>query len=283
MKRLVTAMIIGTMTLGIVGCSSANKDTVTKSTLNSNTTVEESAGEIKEVSAQIEPAEYEGNFIAGLIEKPCQEHEGGIIVKGLFGLEGEVCITTDDNTVYHQGAKPEEYPKGYILSGYYTGEETRDAKEILLSTLLAVEEDQVIEIDDPIETDASIEAEAAPKAGISTEVSAEVEATEGELVIGVIKKPCEDHKGGIIVDGIFGTTGDLCLIIDENTVFKNGKPEEYPEGYLISGFYTGKVIEGDVPQITLTTLSAVEPNQEIKLDDPVMESGTGEMSIQITE
>lgn len=144
MKKLASVVLVGGMIVGLAGCGAAAK---VNDKVETTMPIEESIN--KDVSSDIE-MDYDGEFIAGLIKKPCEDHEGGILVEGLFGIEGDVCLITDEDTVFANG-EPDEYPIGYIISGYYTGKiMDGDVKQILLSTLLAVEEDQVISIDDPI-------------------------------------------------------------------------------------------------------------------------------------
>jgi hypothetical protein len=168
--------------------------------------------------------------------------DGSILTQGVHGIEGQVIVHLPEDL-----EQSFEFSNDAYLTIYYDG-------NIAESYPVQIWALGVMSVDT-----AMPEPPLGSEPPVTYPEPADPLPMDEPLFIGIIK---EIQGSSVLTDGIFGLEGDVLVHLPEDV----DPALEFPEGYLISLTYDGKVARSYPAQIWATNIRAVEENQVISLD-----------------
>lgn len=81
----------------------------------------------------------------------------------------------------------------------------------------------------------------------------------------LIGKIISHKNSSVLVKGLMGYDGEIVIHITDQTAFPNGAITDYPEGYLITAYYDGSIMESFPPQINASSIAGVEEDGKVSI------------------
>lgn len=297
MKKLIATLLIGGMSISMIGCTTSSAEGIKNGSTQEATILADSS---QVVEASNEGELFIGKIISSETKKDADGKEIRIVkAEGIFGIRSIVEIIIDKDTRLENN-ETVGFSKDYLISIFYNKEDLKEGKDgkvttITAKVLCAVEKDQVIKIDpievsDEIFTGQIVGVETKKDENAMTLRAVEKEQAsygiEGELFIGkIISSESKKDKNGsethiIKTEGIFGLSEEVEVIIDDSTVVDNLTTQGFTKDYLIGIYYDqdGLILgkKGQPTKVIAKALSSVEKDQSITIDPIEMNTTDGQ-------
>lgn len=225
---------------------------------------------IKNQKMEQKVRQNEGELFIGLIEGV---ENGKVKVKGIFDITGKI---NKDSDVYIDlsGAEGKEnvseYPEGYIISIYYDEVDITEGVTIIKANKLsAVEANGEVSTCEPVAKPITM------MPVKNKEVTTMPVKEERELVIGVIEDYSKDTNR-VQIKPIFDLTdrlyGEKIFLDITDAEYRDGKIEEFPNGYLISVYYNDIEEKDGEIVVKAEFVSAVEEDQEVTINETLIKT-----------